>query len=524
MTSIPPLLEPQEPRALVSPGSAWGAWLFWLASISMGGLLWPALQAGPLALDEHVSYWMIDSQEPSSIWERSLAVGAVPPSSFWLQSWALACFGRHEWAMRLPSLVLACGAVPIINRLGVILGGRTCGGLAALLLVWYPGLLDEVRIGRCYGQVVFLATLLLYLTVWWKAQLDAWTRALLWTFASVGLIWTHYTAAPLVFIASLWLFIAGCRYPQPARCVMLLGLMETIVVALTWPLWPSIERLREWGPYLNMLAPESSFWSIVSPFWWFGLPAGVAFAWWGRKLFSSRRAMSHTAVTRSFWSSESLFLLLASILPLLLIAYWAKGDHSSLSNPRYRVAYAPAGALWGAWVVTRVGNWSAALSVAASVVTLVTAWSMEPLLPWQLGRLGSLADRDWQTIGQSIRERSHPGEPILVQSGLVESSLVPAFQDNPLFLEYVACRISRYAVPESHPRWGLPYFWNEETTANWVSLIRSTSVNRVWIAGATDTDLSRNSVDGARQVATAAGFHVVLEQVHPHAILIELAR
>ena len=82
------------------------------------------------------------------------------------------------------------------------------------------------------------------------------------------------------------------------------------------------------------------------------------------------------------------------------------------------------------------------------------------LLPWELGRLGSPTDAEWREANLFLSTHSKTGEPIYVQSGLAESNLVPAFPDDDLFLEYVACRVSRFYVEASHPRFGLPFHWD----------------------------------------------------------------
>ena len=81
--------------------------LLCVAYVVMGGLLVPALGAGALALDEHVSYWMLDSEYPGTVQSRCLEYGAVPPLGSWLQAASVQLFGKSEWALRLPSLVAA---------------------------------------------------------------------------------------------------------------------------------------------------------------------------------------------------------------------------------------------------------------------------------------------------------------------------------------------------------------------------------------------------------------------------------
>ena len=209
-------------------------------------------------------------------------------------------------------------------------------------------------------------------------------------------------------------------------------------------------------------------------------------------------------------------------VPLIVIAACAVGDMSSLANPRYRVACVPAGTVWVAWLLSRSGSWK--VSVAGLLVTVCAAWTLMPLRPWQLGRLGAPAERDWHELNLMLGTEALAGEPIYVQSGLVESSLVPAYLSDPLFMEYAASRVSRFYVPAPHARLALPYFWDEQTQRGYAELIESLNAPVIWIACATDTDLNRSSLRGIQQLATTAGYQVNQEQIWPAAVLIRMTR
>ena len=501
---------------VVEPGRV----LLWVGCISMGLLFLPVVWAGPLALDEHVSYWMIDSELPAGMWTRCLDYGAVPPLSSLLQCLSISLFAKSEFALRLPSLVAAGLAIPLVYRVGQRLHGSLCGGVAACLLAWHPEVLDEVRIGRCYGLVLCLSTGLLLVTLRWREKPASLSRAMTWALVGAALIWTHYTAGLLVLVT--WGAVAWSVLRCGDRRSALLGIAcaTGLTGLLCGPLWPALARLQEWSPYLNMQAPESPFWQTISSFWWLALPlGGVVAAILGR---FGRGSDSTPAASLPWMSSGGWLMLACSLLPLVVFAVCAVGDMSSLANPRYRVAYAPAGAVWAAWLLSRSGSWKA--STIGLLVTVCAAWSLMPLRPWQLGRLRSPADRDWQAINRSLATQASEGEPILVQSGLVESSLVPAYTSDPLFLEYAACRVSRFSVETPHPRWGLPFFWNEPTQQAYAEMLTTRASPVIWIACATDTDLNRSSLEGIRSVASHNGYQVTREDTYPHAVLLKMTR
>jgi hypothetical protein len=173
--------------------------------------------------------------------------------------------------------------------------------------------------------------------------------------------------------------------------------------------------------------------------------------------------------------------------------------------------------LIGALLTAKV-NWPGAL--LGAIVAITGSWSMSPLLPWELGRLGSPTDAEWREANLFLSTHSKTGEPIYVQSGLAESNLVPAFPDDDFFLEYVACRVSRFYVEASHPRFGLPFHWDGpgDVRARFRSRILSETKagDTFWIAAATDTDLNHNSLSGMQQIAIEAGFELQKQMTWPN--------
>jgi hypothetical protein len=314
-----------------------------------------------------------------------------------------------------------------------------------------------------------------------------------------------------VAVSGLWMAGSVLRRPGPGGILPLI-LAAGLLIVLGLPLVPAVLRLKEWGPFLNYSQAGGSVWNVIGPFWWGAIPIGVLWKWLAR-----RGEETSPSQSGALW-----FTAACSLLPLAVIAVLSWGELSSLANPRYRVAFAPAGACFAALLLSSTPSWRAAVSGAAAV--LIVAWSFTPGAPWQAGRLGSVADRDWWELNSSLSEMSKAGEPILVQSGLNEAYLVPVFADDELFLEYVACRVSRFYVETSHPRRGLPFLWNPQTGMPdfYRRLLDSWSHDpgTFWVACATDTDLNRNSLAGIQQVAESAGFEAIQTRNWPHATLI----
>lgn len=516
-TALHDAADPPNPKAtrqdLIS-----GRILLGLALGSGLWLLWPMFRhGGPLTLDEHGSYWMIQDGFPGDAFSRTLNQAAVPPLSGVLEKLSLTFLGRQEWALRLPSAACYLAALIVTYFLGRQFLSATAGGAAALVLAWHPDVVDEVRIARAYGLLLLLATVHIGCAAQWLRRPASLMAAISWGISAAALLWTHYTSLLLVAgtgVAICISFLAALRsansrgqreqiplVASPARAAVGLVVGGLVFLLLVSPLLPALQRMREWGPYLNYMPASPPFWKVIGPLWWLGWPLGLLGAWLIRRV--CRKNGSEISFTRSqFW-------LLAgwSLLPLSALWLMTGADAGSLANPRYRVALAPAGAcLIGLSLSVRGGFWRTA---ALGAAVLLPAWLVAEHPPWQLVRLADPASSDWRTIAERLNQRIGEGDIICVQSGLTESFLVPALYEDRQFLEYVACRMSKFYLPRANPRIGLPFLWDgpermREFYRHELEMVRDQG-RVVWLAAALDTDLNRRSADGLLQLAGPAG-------------------
>lgn len=473
----------------------------------------PLWWAGPLALDEHGSYWVIDSDLPGSTLERSLNYAAIPPLSGWLQQLSLRILGKTELTFRLPSAICTLLAVLVIYRTGLAVGGPIVGGIAALILSMHPEAVDEARIARCYGTVLLMSSLLLLATLSWQRHPRSLWRALGWSLTATGLLWTHYTSVLLVAICGAVLVISrGFQKPAARGGPWILLTGAGLAVLLNLPLIPSVLRLRDWSQFLNFSPPGNSILAAFGAFWWAGFPAACAA---GLVLGRADRQ------PRAMRQGDLWLLGAASLLPVAMLAVLSSGEISSLANPRYRVAFAPAGACFAAALLTSVRGSRGA--VVGGLALLGVSWWLSPLTPWTMGRLGHPADQDWWYLNAYLAENAREGEPILVQGGLAEAAIVPAFAHDRLFQEYVACRAGRFYLESRHPRYAVPLLWNPTlgTAPAMLEIVSSwpDQPPRCWLACATDTDLNRFSQTRMAEILTAAGFVAQEPRTWPHATL-----
>lgn len=464
----------------------------------------PFLTAGPLTLDEHGSYWLLESDVPSTILKRSLNYAAIPPLSAWVQYLCIAIGGKNEFAFRLSSAVPFIASIYVVYRVGNELGPSPIGGVAATLLAWHPEAMDECRIARCYGLVILLSALSVWFMVRWAKAPANWKYAIGWTLCAAGLLWTHYVTAPLIPFELLVLFgilKLDSQAPKRSWPLLLAALVALVVIAL--PLVPSVLRMSRWNAALSFGQTASRFWPLFGPLWIVGLAAGLV----ASRVLSIRTSKSPRTITSD---RNLIVLLMLGVTPLVLMFIATHNGLAGLNYPRYRVAFAVPAVCFLALLLTRRSNsWAAAIG---GLVLLSSTWALQPNRPWQPTRLAGAERAEWRDIGLQIERDGQAGQTVFVQSGLTEGFLVSDFYEDPLFMDYVACRAGKFYLPTAHPRYALPFIWvNQPQMLDFFrQLIRSSSRTgeTIWVANAMDTDLCRNSLPAIDSLLTEAGYHV----------------
>src|SRR5262245_44904228 len=95
-------------------------------------LNWDSFVRAPLAIDEHVSFWISDGSSPSTLLDRSFQYSATPPLFFAIERVCMALFGRSpwsEWVIRLPAACSFLGAVIATWWLGRTRMSPIAGGI-----------------------------------------------------------------------------------------------------------------------------------------------------------------------------------------------------------------------------------------------------------------------------------------------------------------------------------------------------------------------------------------------------------
>lgn len=503
-----PLAEPQPQRI--------NSILLVAALVSACVLMVPLLTAGPLTLDEHGSYWLLESDIPSTMLERSLRYAAIPPLSAWLQAVCISLGGKNELAFRLSSAIPFVAAIYVVYVVGNELGSAPVGGISAMLLAWHPEAMDECRIARCYGLILLLSALSILFTVRWARSPFNWKYAAGWAIPAAALLWTHYVTAPLIAFELLILIGILQLDSQPRRrSWSLLAAALVFLVIAGLPLVPSVLRMSAWNAALSFGQTAAKFWPIFGPLWIVGLAAGIVVA----RILSRRRS---TSTTHASSRQNLVAFLVIGLAPLVLMYAATHFGYAGLNYPRYRVAFAVPGVCCLAMLLSRRSKeWAAAIG---TVVLIACTWSLQPNRPWQPTRLAGAERAEWRDIGLHIEREGHAGEAVFVQSGLTESFLVSDLYQDRLFMDYVACRVGKFYLPTEHPRHAMPFIWSRQPQMidYFRKLIRSSALKgeTIWVASATDTDLCRNSIPAIDALLVGEGYFAASQTQYSTAQLV----
>lgn len=494
-----------------------------LAVLSAAALCIPALQNQPLALDEHVSNFAAGAPSLRELWERSLGVMATPPLSHLAERASVGLVGPSETALRLPSLAFFVAAVLVLGLAGRRVFGPLAGGLAALILAWHPEVLDEVRIARCYGLELFLASMSVWMLARWISLPPNWGRGVAWAATCGLLLWTHYLAAPLVGVeAGIGLVAARCAPPpeRHGRSLMMFGLAACVAV-LAMPLAPPVLRLQEWGPYLNYRGDSVALADAAGLMWVAAMSGGIVLAGLLGRRQALAPAVDSSPPSRAWWTVA---MGVMWIVPLAALAIAALVSNPTLANARYRIPLAPVASLFVAGLVTLLAGRRVAVAgaLAAIVVASVTGTSR----PWIAGRLGNGSDAAWKQAGRDLAARAEdPHVLLFAQSGLVEGFLVPAFPEDERFQTYVASRLGRFYTG-TEKALALPLVWEgaDELKAAYERRLADEGVSEVVVVGAVDTDLNRASIAEFEGLLRRRGFSPAGRQERPDTIVLRYVR
>ena len=327
---------------------------------------------------------------------------------FWIQ------LGTGLWRLRLPSVIFATAAVPVLW----VLTRRLCGDartatFAAALLVVNATFLDHVQEARTYPLVVLLACTSMYWFVREMEQPSRWNRGW-WALTTILLVLAHVVAG-LVFIAQLASLMVA-RPDRHRRRQVVVGASMIAVVVVPFGLLAASQPLR--GP---VNTPSLRFFYNTIRFLTGGgnlLVAAEALAAAGALVLMVRafrmRGRSDAAwrlALPAFWFG------LSSVL-FFLYCQMATGFQQ-----RYLLAFLP-----GLFILVSVGITgipSRALRVVAVLVVLGLA--ARGVWHWYDG----VPREGWNVIASVLRHDQRPGDVIVFDVDLSRIPVAYYLRDQP---------------------------------------------------------------------------------------------
>lgn len=82
------------------------------------------------------------------------------PPAYYVLMWAWTkCFGTSVWALRLPAVLLGVGCIPLVFWLGMLIGRRNAGWVAAILLAVHGHQVFWSQVARMFTLTCFLGLL-----------------------------------------------------------------------------------------------------------------------------------------------------------------------------------------------------------------------------------------------------------------------------------------------------------------------------------------------------------------------------
>jgi mannosyltransferase len=320
-----------------------------------------------------------------------------------LRPW-VSIAGLAEWALRLPSLVFAVAAVPLVFLVARELLDARSARVALVVFATSGMLFEWARNVRCYTLALLLVIAATYLFLraarsgdrrWWVA----------WVLIGALSIYAHLFSAIVIGSQFLTLPFLSRASTDRRRGVLAAGSMGVLILPLAFFVLAGGDGQVWWIPDLH---PRVFLW-LATMF------AGV-----GTSLLAVPALLLVVAgaVTLGRWirrhglsdpaGGNALFLLVWLLLPFAVVA--GISVVRPLFVPRYFIGVLPAFALVLAVGITRLRRPS--LMVAALSVVIVAT------LPLLVSRYAVTGHEDWRGVSDLIEPRWRSGDVIVIDPDL----------------------------------------------------------------------------------------------------------
>jgi 4-amino-4-deoxy-L-arabinose transferase-like glycosyltransferase len=403
-------------------------------------LLWLAPLTSSLWTDETATAWVLQPGF-SETWHRAVTYQPLPPLFFTVDWLFTMLLGRHEWAMRLPSLLAMVGAVLLTWRLGRRLFGETAGVLGAIVLGVSGTGAFLATDARPYGLALFLFIASTFFLVRWTSEggpLDGIafvvTGALMWYAAFI------FAPAVLAQVA----YSARKQTAGTAVSTRALILAWVATAAVVLPLTPFVLHVAAGRSDVSLPVlptPANALIAVMPTILAAGALLGLLLARIeGRFGFHLAQSEPGGFLLVSVW-------LVAPPL-VLLVASQLSGD--SLWAERHLAILAPAWSLLAGWALAGIDRASARrIVLIAMVIASVLG----------VGTLVHTNDdgivENWRGAIDFARANLNPTTTVLMDPNLVESA-DPAWLRDPVKSSYLMAPFAMYPLDSAQAPVAVP--------------------------------------------------------------------
>ncbi len=342
-----------------------------------------------------------------TFWAALLSDGVHPPGYYLLLRAGLRFFGDSEFALRFPSVLAGTLAVPLIYRLGQVLGGGRWGLAAALLLALNPFALWYAQEARMYGLLLCLSIAGAY--AFWELVTRPNPRHWLWlTLVSALSFIVHYFAFLFSLVQFVYLVFTLRRTHRVLRWwVAAQG--AAVLMFLPWAVAIVTREGRNFGigwihppALLDMPLTLSNLAFALSdptrPWTWLGLALMVAATVGGIV------TMHRSGLCSNFSASYSL-LLIWLLVPIAFT--WLLSLRLPLYVDRFLIICLPPLLLLCSTLSlspSRIARGTMVILIMVSVVASFRLWA-DP----------GLAKEDWRAAAAYVRSTEEMGDALVMR-------------------------------------------------------------------------------------------------------------
>jgi uncharacterized membrane protein len=384
-----------------NPEDAFHRRLLWGVAGLMLTALWIRPLPSSLWIDETGTWWVVKDGVRDAI-HRSLDVQGESPL-YYLMAWITReIAGPHEWALRLPSLVLMIGSAALLFRFARRIVDDEYARIALVGFIVWPAVSFAAADYRPYALATFGLICSTMLLVRWLAR-DTLASGSAYVLTLIALIYVHYLFGLIVPVHLCYVFARTREGSTTVSLRRFLVAVSFVALAVT-PLMAQIAAL--WG--------LRNTWSVQNPVtvpWLVTLVVPTAFVVAGVVALTLALTSSQGRVHLIQPAGADLILLIAwLVIPLACLAV------ADRLEERYSLVAAPAAILLASLGI----RWIEPATTRGAIVLVLAIVSA-------LSLGGAHHGDDWRGALRSVAVRDDNRSAVILQTGFQQAGQLDSF-------------------------------------------------------------------------------------------------